>query len=157
MAGLAHQGGRFYICTTPQTPTLDLAAFEALTYVQVPGVVTAPSMRVTQNTIVENTLDSDIAQIQGGFRQGETTDVVFSFNEASNAGIAAMEAAAQSGNLFACYYELPNSLGTNGTQFYALCFIGGGGGVTGGGGEDFAQRSYSITPSSQLPVEKAAA
>lgn len=154
---LTHQGGSFEICTTPQTSVADAAAFQALTYVPVPGVVTAPSFRVVQNTLQENTLDSDIANIQGGFRQGETTDVVFSFAEESQAGIAAMEAAARSGNLFAVKYELNNSLGSNGTTYYALAFIGGGGGPTGGGGEDFAQRQYSITPSSQQPIEVAAA
>lgn len=154
---LTHQGGQFSICTTSQSPTLNLAAFEALTYVSVPGIVTAPSFSVEQNTIQENTLDTDIANVQGGFRQGQTTNAAFSFNEESQAGIAAMEDAARSGNLFAVKYELNNSQGTNGTTYFALVFIGGGGGPTGGGGEDFAQRVYAMTPSSQQPIEKAAA
>ena len=154
---LTHQGGAFSICASPQTPTLDEAAFDALTYVPVPGVVTAPSFRVEQNTLSQNTLADDIAQIQGGFRQGQTTDVTVAFSPATQAGIAAMEAAADSANLFAVKYELNDSLGTNGTTFYALCFVGGGGGVEGGGGEDFANRVYNLTPSHQKPVEKDAA
>lgn len=152
---LTHQGGVFSICATAQTPTLNQAAFEALTYIDVPGVVNAPSFRVEQNTLTQNTLSDDIAQIQGGFRQGETSDVTFAFSDITQAGIAAIEAAAKSANLFAVKYELNNSLGTNGTIIYALCFVGGGGSPTGGGGEDFANRVYSLTPSHQQPIEVA--
>lgn len=154
---LTHQGGTLSICATAQSPTLNQAAFEALTFVEVPGVVTAPSFRIEQNTLTQNTLGDDIAQIQGGFRQGQTTDTAVAFLDASNAGIAAMEAAASSANLYAFKYELNNSQGTNGTIFYALCFVAGGGGVEGGGGEDFANRVYSLTPSHQAPIEVDAA
>lgn len=153
---LTHQGGSLFICATAQSPTLNQTAFEALTYVTVPGVVTAPSFRIEQNTLTQNTLSDDIAQIQGGFRQGQTTDTTLAFEEITNAGIAAMEAAAASANLFALKYELNNSLGTNGTTYYALCFVAGGGGPEGGGGEDFANRVYSLTPSHQSPIEVAA-
>lgn len=154
---LTHQGATLSIVAAAQTPPLNQAAFAALTYLPIPGVVTAPSFRVEQNTLFQNTLDDDIAQIQGGFRQGQTTDVTVAFTDASNAAIAALEAAAQSANLYAFKYELNNSGGTNGTTFYALCFVGGGGGVEGGGGEDFANRVYSLTPSHQLPIEVDAA
>ena len=154
---LTHQGGVLSICATAQSPTLNQAAFEALTFVEVPGVVTAPSFRIEQNTLTQNTLGDDIAQIQGGFRTGQTTDNTIAFREITDPGIAAMEAAASSANLYALKYELNNSGGSNGTTYYALCFVAGGGGPEGGGGEDFANRVYSLTPSHQAPIEVAAA
>lgn len=154
---LTHQGAQFSICATPQTPPVLLAAFDLLTWVPVTGVVTAPSFRVTQNILTQNTLDTDIGEKQGGFRQGEDTEIVVSFKEDSDAGIAAMEAAAQSQNLYAVKYELNNSGGTNGTTFYAIAKITGGGGPVGGGGEDFANRTYTLGITHQAPIEKAAA
>lgn len=154
---ITHQGGVFSICATAQSPVLSLADFEGLTFVEIPGVVTAPSFRIEQNTLTQNTLGDDIAQVQGGYRQGQSTDVSLSFEEITDPGIAAIEASASSANLYAFKYELNNSRGVNGTTFYALCFVGGGGGPEGGGGEDFANRVYTLTPSHQAPIEVAAA
>lgn len=154
---LTHQGAVFSICTTPQTPTLDQAAFDLLTYVDASGVVTAPSFRVVQNIVTQNELDTDIGAKQGGFRSGEDSEIVMSHREISDAFVAAMDAAAKTNNLFAVKYELNNSGGTNGTTYYALAKIGNVGGPTGGGGEDFANLSWNIGISDQYPVEKAAA
>lgn len=154
---ITHAKGRFRICTTPQTPTLDLAAFEALSYVDVTGIVTAPSFSVQQNTLSEQTLDTEIDSISGGVISGEETEIVLSFKEGTDSGVAAMEAAAASSAYFAVQYELNNSGGTNGTTYFALVFVGGGGGPSGGGVEDFAQRRYTMRPTDQRPIEKAAA
>lgn len=154
---LTHQGGTLSICATPQTPPLDQAAFGLLTWVEIPGVVTAPSFRVSQNILTQNTLSDDIAQKQGGFRSGEDSEIVVAFTGKSNAGIAALEAAAQSQNIYAIKYELNNSGGTNGTIFYALVIVASGGGVVGGGGEDFANRTYNIAMTHQFPIEVDAA
>lgn len=155
--GLTLQGATFAICTTPQVPTLDLAAFELLTFVSASGIVTMPSFRVTQNIVYENTLDTDVAEAQGGFRQGETSDLVLSHREVSDAFVVAMNAAAADNNLYAIRKILDNSLGTNGSTEFALAKITGQGGTTGGGGEDFSQYTWQIAVSSQLPVLKAAA
>ena len=154
---LTHQGGTLSICATAQTPTLNQAAFEALTYVEIPGVVTAPSFRVSQNIINQPTLSDDIIQKQGGLREGEDSEMTIAFTGASNAGVAALEAAAQSQNIYAFKYELNNSGGTNGTIFYALFIVASGGGVTGGGVEDFANRSYNLAMTHQFPIEVDAA
>lgn len=157
MTSLTHQGAAFGICTTPQSPTLDLTAFELLTYVPSTGIVTAPSFRITQNILTQNTLDTDVGDKQGGFRQGEDSELVVAHKEASDAFVAAMNAAGNSQNLFAVSYELDNSLGANGTTYFALAKITGGGGPGGGSGEDFANLMWNIGISSQIPVEKPAA
>ena len=161
---LNNQGVKFYIHPTPvdlATVPLDLAAFDALFagMVRVLGVVDVPSFSVEQNMLTQNTTDTEIAEKQGGVVNGVDTTVSFSFREADDAGIAAMEAAAASPNLFVVAKEMgnkPNATGT-GTRYYALAFVGGGGGPGGGGVEDFANRSYTLGISHQRPVEKAAA
>jgi len=153
---LTHAGGVFSICTTPQTPTLNQAAFEALSYVQVGKVVELPELAATDNMLTQATLDTDISQRQKGIRSVEGGDLVVSFT-AGDAGQEAMKTAAASQNIYACKYELNDSGGTNGTTFYFLAVIGGGGGVTGGGREDFVNRRFQLAPTDQDVIEVDAA
>ena len=154
---LGLKDAKFSICTTAQTAPLDQAAFDLLTFVETTGIVTMPSFRVTQNLISQDELDTDVSVMQGGFRRGETSDLVLSFKEAADAFVAAMDAAAGSQLLYAVKKELANSGGTNGSTEYAIAKITGQGGTTGGGGEDFANLVWQIGISSQVPVRKAAA
>lgn len=156
---LTHQGAVFGICTTPQTPTLDLAAFDLLTFVKSSGkgIVTPPSFNVSQEILTQNTLDTQIAEKQGGIRSGEDSELTMSFRALTDTFVAAMEAASLSQNIYAISYELNNSLGANGTIFYALAIITGGGGVVAGGVNDFANRRWGVSITHQNPIEKAAA
>lgn len=159
MPALTHQGAKFRISPTPILAAdipLDQAAFDAIVdYITLTGIVTAPSFRITQNVLSQATLDQEIAQKQGGIRSGEDTEVAFSFQE--NAGITALETAANSQNIYAVQYELNNSLGTNGTTYSAVCIVTGGGGPVGGGVEDFANLVFGLSPTDQAPLKKAAA
>jgi len=156
---LTHQGGKFSFSPTPiagSAVPLDQTDFDAIVdFTLVGEVVNAPSFRITQNILQQNTLDSSIAQKQGGVRSGEDTEVVFAFQ--TGAGIDALQAAAKTQNLYAVRYELNNSLGTNGTQYQALAIVTGGGGPVGGGTEDFANLVFGLAITHQDPVIKAAA
>ena len=151
-----HQGGKFYLCTTAQTPTINQAAFEALTYVEVGGVVTAPSFQISDNMLTQNTLADDIAQKQKGFRQAEDTELVCAL-DMGDSGQNAMITAARTKLIYAVKYELDDAppAGTP-TTVYALALIGGGGTV-GGGGEDFVNRVFQIGVTHQFPIEVEAA
>lgn len=153
-----HQGGQFYISSTTISDVaipLDQTAFEALTWVEVEGVVSAPGFQITDNILTQNTLSDDIADKQKGFRMVEDTEVICSYREGAT-GQAAVQAAARNKNSYAIKYELDNSAGTNGTTQYAVAVIGGGG-LTGGEGEDFVNRVFSVAPKLQFPVEVDAA
>lgn len=156
---LTHQGAIFGISTTPITPTLDLTAFEALTYEfsTGKGVVTAPSFSVAQNILTQNTLDTQIAEKQVGVASGEDSELTMSHRAATDVLVTALNAAARSQNIFGVSYELNDSLGANGTTYFAAAILGGGGGPVGGGVEDFANLRWSISLTHQYPVIKAAA
>lgn len=151
---VTHQGGVFEICTTPQESNLDQTAFEALTYVPVPQVVSAPSFTIEDNILTQNTLDDDIAQKQKGFRQAQDTTIEVALISGGDSGHAALDAAARTKNAYAVRYILPDPVtgGGTGTTTYARAVIGGGG-VGGGGGEDFANRTYALGVTSQFPIE----
>lgn len=155
---LTHQGGKLSICTTAQTANLPLnqAAFALLTYVPIGGVVTVPGMSVTDNILTQNTLDSDIAQKQKGFRTVEDGELTVAFDE-GDTGQEALITASDTQNIFAFKYELNNSLGTNGTTFYFVAIVGGGEGITGGGGEDFVNRMFMLGLTHQAPIRVDAA
>lgn len=155
---LTHQGGQLSICTTAQTANLplDQTAFEALSYTDIGGVVTMPPLNVVDNILVQNTLDSDIAQKQKGFRAIEDGELVCAFDE-SDTGQAALITASLTQNIYAFKYELNNSGGTNGTIFYFVAVVGGGDGVSGGGGEDFVNRVFQLGLTHQVPIRDAAA
>lgn len=156
---LTHQGAVFGISTTPIIPSLDLAAFELLTYELSTGkgVVTAPSFNVSQNILTQNTLDTEIAEKQVGVASGEDSEIVMSHNAATDSLVAALNDAGRSQNIFGVRYEMNDSLGTNGTTYFAAAIIGGGGGPVGGGVEDFANLRWAISLTHQYPVIKAAA
>lgn len=155
---LTHQGGQLSICTTAQTANLplNLAAFEGLTFVDVAGVVTMPSLMVMDNILTQNTLDSDIAQKQKGFRSIEDGELVCAFDE-GDAGQSALITASLTQNIYAFKYELNNAGATNGTIFYFVAIVGGGDGITGGGGEDFVNRNFQLGLTHQAPIRDAAA
>lgn len=156
MTAQTHQGGKFYLCTTPQETTLDQAGYEGLTYVEVPFVVEAPSFQITDNMLVENYLSSDIASKQKGFRQVEETSVVIGLDE-DDAGHAAMIAAARTKSTYAIKYVIDNALlpAGDGRTIYARAKIGGGG-TNGGAGEEFVRRTFMLGITDDFPLEVAA-
>jgi hypothetical protein len=149
-----HQGGMFYLCTTPQQTILDETEFEGLTWVEVPNVVEAPSFQITDNMLTENYLDSDIADKQKGFRSVEDSPLVIG-HKVGVAGHTALIAAARTKSVYAVKYELDDAITpTTGTPttFYARAVIGGGG-TNGGGGEEFVRRTFTLGMTEQFPIE----
>lgn len=55
-------GGRYYVCATPQNDNLDLAGFQALTWVQVKNVGSVPESGITTNFSSYDTLDAVVSQ-----------------------------------------------------------------------------------------------
>lgn len=63
-------GGKFYICATPQTADLDLAAFQALTWVEVGGVGSVGEMGRTQNVPAYDTWNRNTPHKAKGMTDG---------------------------------------------------------------------------------------
>jgi hypothetical protein len=145
MSAQNYKGGKFYKSTTAVTSDLAQAAYEALTYVEVPNVVSTPAMAVEDNIISQDYLSTDVSQKQKGFANVTDGELVVGYT-AGDAGHAAMIAAAQSRIQYAFKSELsdsPNPVTTTNTVRYTRGFVGGGGDA-GGGGEDFVNLTFSL-------------
>lgn len=155
--GTIHKGGRFYLCTTPQPNTLTQVEFEALSYVEIVNVVEAPGFDVEPNIISENYLGSQISEKQKGFETGADTTVVTGHIPGGNVDHDAMIAAAATGSTYAVKYELDDALNDTGTgtTTYARVLIGGGK-PSPGAGEDYVRRTFTLSVTSQRPIEVAA-
>ncbi len=155
MTAQTYQGGTLFVSPTSQAALLNQAGFDALSdWIEIVNIVTMPSFQISDNILTENYLNSDIAEKQKGFRQAEDTELVIGFST-GNSGHASLITLAKTKLVYPVYAELDDSLGTNGTQIYALALIGGGG-VTGGGGEDFVRRTFQFALTRQFPLEVAA-
>ena len=153
---LTQARGTLFVSPTTQVGTLDQAGFDALAdWIQITNIVNMPNFDIEDNLITEFYLDTEIGDKQKGNSQGSDTELVIGFEE-GNAGHASLLGFAATSLVYPVYRELDNSLGANGTQFYALAVIGGGG-VSGGGREDFARRTFQFGITRQRPLQVAAA
>lgn len=71
MATVGTMGGvKLYMCATAQTSTLNQAAFEALTWVEIKKVGDVSGVGTTANVLTYNTLGDDVSQKGKGVRNG---------------------------------------------------------------------------------------
>lgn len=94
--GITNFSATFSISTTAENDDLDLSGFEALTYTQVPNVGNMGDTGINQNTVTYSTWDRQVlAKGKGEVDAGSPT---IEFQDISNPGIDAMEAAAAASN-----------------------------------------------------------
>lgn len=68
-------GSKLFICATAQPDDLDLAGFEALTWVQIAGVGSAGEAGTTTNILSYDTWDTDVTQKAKGISNAGDPDV----------------------------------------------------------------------------------
>jgi len=143
--GVPNKGGKFYICTTPQPANLNLAAFEALTFVEVANVVSVPDMGSNVNIVSQSFLANGPIQKYHGDEDAGGGDLEVGYLPADTGQIALNAAALTRNTNYAFKYELadaPSALYTN-TIRYQRGIISGPVN-TGGASEDFPNRVYAI-------------
>lgn len=145
MTAQNYKGGKFYISTTTVPADILLAAYQALTYVEVKNVVSTPAMGVEDNIISQDYLSTDVSQKQKGFANVTDGELVVGYTY-DDPGQDAMRAAAVTRNQYAFKSELsdsPNIATTTNTVRYTRGFVGSGG-DGGGGGEDFVNLTFML-------------
>jgi hypothetical protein len=90
--GVTNFGGTFAISTTAENDDLDLSGFEALTYTEVPTIVTADPTGITQNIVSDSTWDRPV--VCKGKGEANAGDPNIEFADAPSAGMDLMVAAA---------------------------------------------------------------
>lgn len=135
---------KLYICATAQADDLNLAGFEALTWVEIGNVVTLPDFGVTDNIVSQDYIGTDVSQKQKGFRMASDTEIVVG-RDYEDTGQDALRTAA--GTRFNYAFKLessdaPSALYTN-TIRYSRGIVGGPN-FTGGGGEDFDNETFQL-------------
>lgn len=125
--------------TTPNPQTADLTAssFGALTYTQVPNVITVGDTGVTQNFVVTQTWDNLVADQNKGAAQGADTDITI-LDQPSD-GRTAMDAASKIDNDVAYAVKITYSDGK--IEFNRMKF--GAPRYSKGGNEDVATVIYT--------------
>ena len=144
--GITNFGGTFAISTTVENDDLaDEAAFELLTYTDVPNVGSFGDTGVTQNVVSYSTWDRNVASKGKG--EADAGSPVVEFLDVASAGMTAMLAAAAVDNSDSYAFSITWPDGT--VEFNR-------GIVTGptrlkGGNEDFKRVSFTLG-FSQTPV-----
>lgn len=135
---------KLYICATAQAADLNLAGFEALTWVEIGRVVTIPDFGITDNIVSQDYIGTDVSQKQRGFRMASDTEIVVG-RDFEDAGQDALRTAAGTRYNYAFKLEssdAPSALYTN-TIRYSRGIVGGPN-FTGGGGEDFDNETFQL-------------
>jgi hypothetical protein len=131
---VTYDGAVVSICATPQiNRALNLAGFEALTFLPISKVVTVPGFRVDQATVTQNYVNELGVHMTGGGAGIETSIVIGpDFNATTNAGQVALKAAAAYTNRqwYAMKIERldsQNAVTTTNTIEYAIVLVKSGG------------------------------
>jgi hypothetical protein len=131
---VTYDGAVVSICATPQSNrNLNLAGFEALTFLPISKVVTVPGFRVDQSTVTQNYVNELGIHMTGGGAGIETSIVIGpDYNTATNAGQAALRTASGYDNRqwYAMKIERadsPNTATTTNTIEYAIVLVKPGG------------------------------
>ena len=146
------RGSKLYICATPQGADLDEAGYEGLTWVEIGNIVTFPDFGVSDNTVTQDYVNTDVSQKRKGFRMASDSELVVG-RDYEDAGQDAIRAAAATRQNYALKYEAadsPNSVTTTNTVRYSRGIIGGPN-FPGGGGEDWDNETYTIGLN-QVPI-----
>lgn len=135
---------KLYICATTQAADLNLAGFEALTWVEIGNIVTLPDFGVSDNIVSQDYVGTDVSQKKKGYRMASDTSVVVG-RDFEDSGQDALRTAAATRYNYAFKLEssdAPSALYTN-TIRYSRGIVGGPN-FTGGGGEDFDNEEFQI-------------
>lgn len=136
---------KLYVCATAQNSDLDQTAFEALTWVEIVGIVSIPETGKTTNILERNLIDTDVSQGVKGATTSWTGDVELVPN-AADPGQIILNAASEVGNnnTYAMKMVLPDAvIGGTGTTKYCRVLVTGPQ-TSGGGNEDFVSNTYSV-------------
>lgn len=135
---------KLYVCATAQTATLNRAAFEALTWVQVKNVGSVTGMGTNPNIVNYNTLDDDVVQKAKGIVDGGSweVEVAYVFDDAGQI-IMRTAAATDYEYAFKLEYENAPSAAYTNTIVYNKGLVAGPR-RPGGRGDDFILEQYTI-------------
>lgn len=134
------------------TDIADKAAGEAITWIEIGRVVSFPDFGVSENTVSQDYVNTDVSQAQKGFVKGSTSDIMLGFDP-TDAGQVALRAAAAGRLNWPLKLESSDSsnpVTTTNTVRYARCLINKAN-FAGGGGEEFDNETFPVTLN-QIPV-----
>ena len=90
--GATNFGGQFFISDAPSNDDLTLSEFMALTFVEIPNLVTCDPTGVTQNIVTDSTWDRPV--VCKGKGEANAGDPNIEFQDLPSAGMDLFEAAA---------------------------------------------------------------
>jgi hypothetical protein len=145
MASNLKKDGKLFISSAAASGDIaDQAAGEAITWVEIGQIVTFPSFGVTENTVSQDYVNTDVSEAQKGFKRGVTSEILVGV-DFDDAGQTALRAASET--RLNWYLKLEGSdakAGTTNTVRYARFLINQPD-FAGGGGEDFDNEAYPVT------------
>lgn len=136
--GTTNIGAVFSISDTPENDDLDLAGFQGLTYIEVPGMGTMGDTGVSQNIVSYSTWDNRVLCKGKGEADAGSPDL--EFLDAPSAGIDAMDAAAAVDNQNEYAFRV---VWADGFVEYNRGLVTGPTYMK-GSNEDFRRRGYSL-------------
>lgn len=146
MAGITATlaNSKFFVCTTPQPADLDLAAFEALAWVEVQNVGKVGEMGTKENIISYDTLDTEVTQKSKGIANAGDVEIEVA-RVFDDPGQVALRAAGATKYNYAFKFEMadgPSALYTN-TIIYNRGVVTGPSRPN-GGNEDFIKEVFTL-------------
>lgn len=153
MADNIFLGSKLYICATAQNADLNLAGFEALTWVEIDSVVTFPKVGEEVSNPSQSYVTRGRAVFQKGVYTGAATEIEVGYDY-TDAGQDALFTASQSPRKYAFKMEgvdTPNSSTTTNTICYFRAMVNPRM-AAGGGAEDFVNHTYPIQITDQSPI-----
>jgi hypothetical protein len=136
--GATNFGGKFYIADAAQNNDLTLSEFLALTWVEVPNLITCDPTGVTQNVVSDSTWDRPV--VCKGKGEANAGDPNIEFQDAPSAGMDLMEAAADYANANDFAFKF---VWTDGSEEYNRGLVTGPQ-RTKGGNEDFKHVIFTL-------------
>jgi hypothetical protein len=139
-----NKGRKFYVCATPQPTDLDLAAYEALTWVEVLHVGSVGDMGMDTNVVTYDELATEVSQKQKGISNAGDP-VIECARSASDPGQLVLRTAAGTKFIYAFKLEdadAPSSGYTN-TVYYNRGIVNGPA-RPGGRAEDFILENFTL-------------
>ena len=153
MADNIFLGSTLHICTTPQASVLNLAAYEALTYVPIESIVTYPQVGEEVSNPTQSYVTRSRAVFQKGTYTGAATEIEVGYDYA-DAGQDALFAASNASGKYAFKMvgvDTPNSGTTTNTTCYFRALVNSRMSA-GGNAEDFVNHTYPIQITDQAPI-----
>jgi hypothetical protein len=151
MADNIFLGAKVSICATAQASTLNQAAYEGLTYVEVDPVVTPMSVSEEVSMVSQGYINRSRAVFQKAKYTGVSSELVVGYDSA-DAGQIAVFAASRASGKYAFKMEMTDGTATMTPTIVYFRALVGPRAQAGGADEDFVNHTYPIQITDDEPL-----